>query len=1331
MVRILAAVAAAVIVSCAQADVYLHTIRGSNNRLDEANRDRNNANRVFDSQNNNRGGNNVGSLYFYEGEDIAMQWTNQHGCGNSINGCEMVVQYMCSENLRDGVTTRTIPDQPTNCLNNDCNTDVRYGMHESYDYYMNCKYRFRNKGLFTADRNLNGNTARYTRQNNNGQRRGYECPEERDHYPYWHPTPWIDLSVHTNNPERCQFYKENSENVKGRHFCALPDLYYHHMIRRGGNGRNGFIPNTEATCLAQNRPGTGMTNFLRENKLAQHAELKKGAQEELQQCQNFLADFNLERAAAGEPTLADFCADKTISPAELETMCPQCNAGFMPHPRPPSVQSEEPCFVCVPEECGNGTAYSARPTGENTDCPAGTKPDLLNPDFCVTDACFNRTNTHEEQLERDTCRLRAVSDRHLVANCEDNAQRACVERDIMNSDCFASDIPQAEWRLSPSHKEADPTIQDLECVENSWSRPNHLGNGVSPMGHNNGWNFSMPSVPEGVQCTVRLRYNITTTDYPGLDPHNPAEVNSALNKRNGNNPAKVNIGAYHNIGMMDSNEPWLNARGYLFKQNPTVQIFDDMVYQHMPCPDGLEIPGDVTRCYRNPNKDSTRRANADNNDNNRQNYYCPVGSKMDAAKNCIRGGATVAPAANQDTDFTLQLAINTNQFGRTFQDRTHTIYGKKRDSSTKACSTIHNLHVIGKRGNIVQTYPGTEYDFSPNTLHAAVGDCIHFHWTGSNTNPNNNDGQGKQGTDRSNIAVQEYVRGEGGRGVYKFGGKGAQGTTWTTANMEPGYEGYVPELVPTMGDLPCPEGTVPHPHQFKQCASTSCASPNPNGVGMATWIERDAFITVNDRGETLKEWKPCPTGFRVDPAHDASCVSSTCPPYKRRPMNSDSWSGAVTTLMSQVGVPDELKEGGWGTSHPEHLDNVTFLGMNRTQLTTLSMLDSVQLGGEMSELDDAGTYFDMPVFKVTRKGTYNYLCTRNNNFSNRSQKGKIVVSDAPEKGKLIGTQGGVVGITVEEVFNGVPANDEQIIENSDFVIAIDPLSLPALTNVQGKVFTDAAGSDDAASDTFWLGPADMTARPVFPTLSFVPAAGSRRRSTLVNLTGSIAIGGPREVGYIIRADNLNNVTCPDPKVQFKTDITDPATDVIVEEELSVNNEIVGVWRKMDQAQMLAFEKGEMWVSLWCGGEEFTNQAKTDPASGHAINVSMPVSITVEKGSVYFWPDTPSGKKCALQGGDVTGCNSIRSKVENVWFDNGMVTFQVGNSVTQPAGGFYQVSGGSNLPIVVGVTISCLLISLIAIGAAVYFRKHPDKWGEFKDYGPKKVKSVQRSFATHV
>ena len=71
-------------------------------------------------------------------------------------------------------------------------------------------------GLFTADQQLKGDTSIFTRQNAAGTRSGYECPEERDYYPYWHPTDWIDIAVFTDNTSLCDNYKENSFNVKAK-----------------------------------------------------------------------------------------------------------------------------------------------------------------------------------------------------------------------------------------------------------------------------------------------------------------------------------------------------------------------------------------------------------------------------------------------------------------------------------------------------------------------------------------------------------------------------------------------------------------------------------------------------------------------------------------------------------------------------------------------------------------------------------------------------------------------------------------------------------------------------------------------------------------------------------------------------------------------------------------------------------------------------------------------------------------------------------------------------------------------------------------------------------
>lgn len=395
MSRMVAAVAALVV--AANADVYMHNPRGSNNRLNERSANRQNGNRMFDSQNNNRGGYNKGDVddtaagnnwedqydfIYYESQrdtsqggasQMTIEWTNQHGCGGSEQGdpqklnCDIVIQYMCApynaddadddylnreqnnifdpqrdaadhtltltsvsgntadhacfnnqipelriinpncdpvtkENmtssrpcptvegmnkiscealgylwtwspynsfnapattssggnkfrrLRDGTTTNRqqfsvgaeVETQLERGERKENDISNNEGLHESWEHYDECYRRERNKGLFTADQNLRNNafgysSSVYTRQNPNNNRRGYECPEERDYYPYWHPSPWKDAAILTDRLDRCAFYKSESQNVKAKGACRkTPDCQTCNKW------------NNEQKCVAQN-----------------------------------------------------------------------------------------------------------------------------------------------------------------------------------------------------------------------------------------------------------------------------------------------------------------------------------------------------------------------------------------------------------------------------------------------------------------------------------------------------------------------------------------------------------------------------------------------------------------------------------------------------------------------------------------------------------------------------------------------------------------------------------------------------------------------------------------------------------------------------------------------------------------------------------------------------------------------------------------------------------------------------------------------------------------------------------------------------------------------
>jgi len=249
-------------------DVYMHVPRGSNNRLNEKTANRQNGNRLFDSQNNNKGGYNVGDRteeaatkqdgqyqeIFYAGSKLRVEWTNQHGCGMSEGEneqgkcrCELIYQFMCDPNLRNGINTGTPNEQ---------DSDQNTGRHESPEYYAACKNDIqRNQGLFTADQKLNGDTAIYTRQNPNGGRSGLECPEERDYYPWWHDNPFRTIAVMSYNRSRFGYYEQIVNPTQKFNIMTLeaPWSRQNHLGNSKDGRQSGFwmdMPNPRDLCDA-------------------------------------------------------------------------------------------------------------------------------------------------------------------------------------------------------------------------------------------------------------------------------------------------------------------------------------------------------------------------------------------------------------------------------------------------------------------------------------------------------------------------------------------------------------------------------------------------------------------------------------------------------------------------------------------------------------------------------------------------------------------------------------------------------------------------------------------------------------------------------------------------------------------------------------------------------------------------------------------------------------------------------------------------------------------------------------------------------------------------
>jgi hypothetical protein len=289
----------------------------------------------------------------------------------------------------------------------------------------------------------------------------------------------------------------------------------------------------------------------------------------------------------------------------------------------------------------------------------------------------------------------------------------------------------------------------------------------------------------------------------------------------------------------------------------------------------------------------------------------------------------------------VKLKVNTNQYGRTFQDRSyvfsikplptaHTDASNMQDTPTvdatamrnalKKGGKIYNVNVRGKRGNIVQVYPSVEYDFVPNALALDTNDMVHFQWTGSDYNPR----------------------------------RGCNDAT-----------GGPPDLNLYYTD----NGIVENPRADRSNVVFTYHMGNNVPKDYLGYPVNEQNLTYNDKlamaNRTVLEDVPC-----YDSSTDSHSTAQACYDSVMRLayLNQQSDSGSLL-----------LRQGRHCLTSTEldaylNQDQADFHPLNCAKLNAKPY-----------------TYFDGGVMVMRKKGWFSYYSSRNNNFSNRQQIGVICV----------------------------------------------------------------------------------------------------------------------------------------------------------------------------------------------------------------------------------------------------------------------------------------------------------------------------------------------------
>jgi hypothetical protein len=291
----------------------------------------------------------------------------------------------------------------------------------------------------------------------------------------------------------------------------------------------------------------------------------------------------------------------------------------------------------------------------------------------------------------------------------------------------------------------------------------------------------------------------------------------------------------------------------------------------------------------------------------------------------------------------LAMAVNTNQYGRTFQDRSYVFTIRKLPTADAEASTkldtpevdwtsmqanlnaggrIYNVNVRGKRGNIVQTYPSVEYDFVPNSLALGTNDMIHFQWTGSDYNPRRGCNNGEGGPPDANAFSTDAnaaTNPRADRSNLVF-------TQTMSHNMPRDYTGYDTD-------------------------STTLSFSDKTTTAQST--------TLTDM--------PC-----YDASTDTTATATQCYDMVMR----------LAHLNQQLDGGSLVLRGG--------KDCLTLAELNTLAATNRDVAEYHPLNCAKINAKPH-PYYDAGIMLLKKTGLYSYFSSRNNNFSNRQQIGVLCV----------------------------------------------------------------------------------------------------------------------------------------------------------------------------------------------------------------------------------------------------------------------------------------------------------------------------------------------------